>query len=894
MPSTLHMIGAVFRRNFGAYFINPTGYVFITVFILLGAIAAFWQAGFFLNNLANLDQLNRFYPVLLLFFVPALTMNVWSDERRQGTDELLFTLPASPTAIVLGKYLAVLGIYTVAVLFSVSHVLILMRLGDPDPGLMVSTYLGYWLAGAALLAVGMVGSLLTANATVAFILGALLCALFVFADFAEAAAPGPIAEALRGIGIRTHFETFGEGLISLSAVVYFVALTAVGLYANVLLVRRRAVRGGAGAGAVTGHLVAGGAAGAVAGGALVVLAGRAGAFVDATAERLHTLQPQTRTLLEEVPADRPVIIQAFFSPDVPEALVRTRKNLANVLRRFDAVGGDRVRVVIRDVEPFSDVAVAAQETYDIRPRQIADLEGAQRSTARVYLGLVFTSGPEEFVIPFFDRGLPVEYELARSLRVVSRTDRKRLGVVATAAQLFGGFDFESMTRRPDWSIVEELRKQYDVVQVPAAGPYPEDLDVLLAVMPSSLTQPELDALQREILAGTPTLLLDDPLPMFDPNLAASLPKDAGRNPFQNQGQPPAPPKGDLDALLARLGLSWTPRSVVWSSFNPHPAIGDVAPEIVFICDAPDNPAPFDEQASASAELQEVVALYPGAVRADREVPGAALTRTALLRSGADSGETPFSQLVQNSFFGIQLRPDVARMRTPTGHTLAMQVEGTVPPARPDEEASEVRVIFVADVDMVSETFFALRRQGVEGFTFDNVTFALNCIDVLAGDESFVALRRHRPAHRTLATVEASSRAYEERRQEEIEAAEALAAEELRQAQQRLDARVEELRGRDDLDQQTKAIMLRNLERVENRRLDAIEAEIEQRRQRSIDQARTEMERAVAGIQREIKWWAALLPPVPPLLLALGLFARRWTRERTTIPESRLAGQAEVA
>jgi len=210
-----HVVQAIFKRNFHSYFGAPTGYVFIAVFVALSAVLAFWRDMFFSSNLANLDPLNRYFPYLLLFFVPAVAMAIWSEERKQGTDELLMTLPATDLEILLGKYFSALGIYSVALLFSLSNVLWLWWLGNPDAGVMIGTYLGYWFLGAALLSVAMVASQLTSSQTVAFILGALFCAVPVFLGDVSVIVSGRLQEWLEGVGVDEGFNDLASGVVSI-------------------------------------------------------------------------------------------------------------------------------------------------------------------------------------------------------------------------------------------------------------------------------------------------------------------------------------------------------------------------------------------------------------------------------------------------------------------------------------------------------------------------------------------------------------------------------------------------------------------------------------------------------------------------------------------------------
>jgi len=868
------VVRAIVRRDLRLYFSNPTGYVFITLFIFLSAAAAFWQDRFFLNNLANLQQLDNVFPYLLLFFVPAITMGVWSDERRQGTEELLLTLPATDLEVVLGKYLSTLGVYTGAVLLSLSHLVVLFWLGHPDLGLMFANYLGYWLIGAMFISVGMFASRLTANATVSFILGALFCAFFVYAERIL----GVFGEAAQGLGARvaafTSFEEFARGVASLPAIIYFAGITAVMLYLNVILVgrrhwpvttdgRRMGLHFGARAVSMLVVMVA-----------LQVIVARAGVRADLTAEHLHTLSGESKQLLKEIPSDRPVFIQAYISKDVPRDYVQTRENVLSFLREFQAASGNRVHLIIKNTEPYSQEARDAREKFGIQPVDVPETSGSTAGVKKVFLGVAFTCGGEEDVIPFFDRGLPAEYEIARSIRVVARTHRKRVGLVTTQVRLMGGLDFNTFTSTPPWPVVAELQKQYDVVQIAPEDSITEKVDALVVAMPSTLSQEEMNHVQTVVSRGVPTLLIDDPVPVFNVGLAPNEESGANVNPFMRNRGPQPKPKGGINTFLATYGILWNKTQIIWDRYNPHPELSNLPPEVVFVGRGNQNPASFNDSYPASKGLQELVFLFPGSVS---KIGDSKFDFEPIIKTSTVAGTTDYSQVVQKSFFGISLVPyQGARYATGADYTLAAHIGGQ---SVADGDTTKANIIFIADMDFISDQFFEIRRRGMENLNFDNVSFFLNCIDVLTGDNSFIELRRRRVQYRTLTTVEARTRAYADRRAKEEQQARTEAQSALAEAQQRLDGKVAELQNRTDLDATTKQVMTRNLQEAESRRFDASKTAIEANRDAKIERSKEDMESQVRRIQSGIKTLAGLLPPIPVFVIGIFIFVRRRRRER---------------
>ncbi len=884
-----NVVLAVFKRNVASYFSGMLGYLFIVVFVVAGAFLAF-NDQFFANNLANLDQLSSRFPLLLLFIVPAITMTSWSEERKLGTDELLFTLPASDFSILLGKYLAVLAVYTVALVFSLTHAFVLNWLGNPDWGLIATTYLGYWLAGAALLAAGMFASSLTSSATVAFVLGAVICAIPVFID----EIPGIqrfLKETLKlnePLSVAGHLQGFTSGKVTYSGIFYFLGLAAFFLYLNSVVIGRRHWSGAKDAGSMAVQFSVRVACLAVALLCLTYTLATTGYSADSTSEKLHTLSKTSIDVISKVPADKPITIQAFISPDVPQEYIAIRKDLINKLAEYDKRGGTRIQLRLVEVEPYSHAAEQA-EALGISPRSLQSEEAGRLTQVDVYMGVVLTSGFDSVTIPFFDRGTPIEYELTRSIGTISNEKRRVVGILNTDVKPTGGMDMQSFRQLPEWQIVTELKKQYDVKDISPDSPITEEMDVLIAILPSSLTQPQAQHLVNYIESGKPVLIFDDPAPIWGANNMSSgiawaplEPKPSaggmGMMGMQQQSEPKAD-GGQATSVLQALGIKWNVRDSLFDIYNPYPRYANLyPPELIFL----DASECINKESNITSGLQELITFCPGFIsERDSDVD----VEWLLTSRAKSSGVNNWDKITRPGFLGgRQYTFEVPHNPDSKTHAIAARIKGT--------GDRKTNAIFVADIDLVHDMMFQVWQQQLLDFKIDNVLFVLNCVDSLAGDEQYIDLRKRRAQHRTLVELENRKKTFELKRQDEIIKADAAAEKELSEAKKRLETILSDLRKdleKGNVDISTVQVRLNNASEAENRKFTQREKEIEREKNETVRRVRTDAMQEIQKVERGVWRWAVLFPPLPAILLGIGVLISRVVDERKGIASDRLRG-----
>jgi ABC-2 type transport system permease protein len=232
-------VKSILRKELASYFNTPLAYIVLTVFITLSNFLFF--RSFFLINQADMRPWFDLLPWIYLFFIPAVTMRLWAEERKSGTIELLLTFPVRDVEVVVGKLLAALVFVLIGLGLSFTVPITIALLGSPDLGALVGQYIGAVLLSASYLAIGAWVSSLTKNQIVAFIL-AVSVTFFLFLigeNFFIQGFPPPVAAVCKFLGLGAHFDSISRGVIDSRDILYYISVIFFFGYLNVKSIENR-------------------------------------------------------------------------------------------------------------------------------------------------------------------------------------------------------------------------------------------------------------------------------------------------------------------------------------------------------------------------------------------------------------------------------------------------------------------------------------------------------------------------------------------------------------------------------------------------------------------------------------------------------------------------------
>ncbi len=934
-------IGAIFRRETAALLGNPLGYVFILAFAVGAAVLMFWVNGdaYLKRMVADLQPLNDTMPLLLAMLLPALAMGVWAREREQGTEELLLTMPLSTVDAVLGKWLALVAFASLALLCTIANPLAIEFHGNPDWGAIAAQYFGWWLAAAVGAAVALLGSVMVAQSSLAFVLGAVLCLMVLghayvrfMGEFLLSAATFG-AYQISSTWTTSWFDAFNRGVVPLGHVVGAVAVAAAALGTAIAVIARRRwhpARRGTAWGQVASLLLA----------VLVAvnasrIADRFGADGDLTSEGLSSLSGASAGLVRGLA--EPVTIHAFISPDdsLPDHSKPKAQQVLAMLAAVQRAARGKVAVrIYRPTDAFSDAGRLAEKDFSLRPRQEEADRLTGRQTIDVYLAAAVTSGSRTTVIEHFDPGLSVEYELMVAINGVATARKPKLGVAVTDLALLGEQSFNpqmmmmgGMGGTPEWEIVKEWRRQYDIERVDLASPVNPELKALVVAQPSTLTQAEMLNLHQWIWNGGATLLLEDPAPMFQAMGAQRtdlIPGERKRNPNADPrggGGEDGPQKGDLRPLMTALGLDWTGDQLIWSRYLPSDEFRNMIPASFLWSRRTTGPA----DNPLVAGVGDLLMAMPGELKASPNAPGGLrLTPLLSVTSGADWGRMVTGDVVERGWRGIQgikqqfeQRPSGEPTKRPA---LAMEITGTMPAAWPmtlpvpagatasataaagvaaiapgTSSPKPVRVVVVADVDWIGNEFFGMYRNQGNRLDRDqvkflqslrNVTFTGNLVDSLTGYGELIPVRIRRPQPRVLETIDAAQTEVAKAKRSASEKAQRAFDDAMAQFSKDVNKTYEELERNQDLDPALKEQLLKEEVERKGARLAQRTRELEQQRAQTIRAETAVKEREMATTFMQVKLWPSFIPFAILVVVAIMVFEIRRQNERTSIPAAR--------
>lgn len=390
------------RKEFGSFFSSPIAFIFLGTFLAVTLFVFFWVETFFANNITEVRPLFEWMPILLIFLSAAITMRMWAEEHRAGTLEFLLTSPVQPMTLVLGKFLACVGLIAVALTLTLPLPITISMLGPLDWAPVLSGYLATLFLAAAYISIGLFVSVKSETQIVSLIITSLICGLLylIGSDTLVAFFGNQGSELLQLLGTGSRFNSITRGVVDIRDLYYYLGIMGVFLCLNIYGLEK--IRW-AGNPTNKKHRLWQITCGLLIANFIVAnfwLAPIGLLRVDMTQGNIYSISDATQNYLQQI--KEPLLIRGYFSSQTHPLLAPLVPRLRDLLEEYSIAGGDKVLVEFVNPLDNPELEQEAGQKYGIRPIPFQTTSKYQASVTNSYFDILVQYGDQFETLGFRD------------------------------------------------------------------------------------------------------------------------------------------------------------------------------------------------------------------------------------------------------------------------------------------------------------------------------------------------------------------------------------------------------------------------------------------------------------------------------------------------------------
>lgn len=535
----------MFRKEILQFFGSFTGYLVVLAFLTIGGLFLWVFPGNYNipeNGYATLESFFQLAPWLYLFLIPAITMRLFSEERKNGTLELLLTRPLSDFQLVMAKYLSAMVIVLFTLLPALIWYFSVLYLGNPvgniDQGSTWGAWIGLFLLASIYTSIGLFSSSLSENQIVAFVIS-LLVSFVCFLGFefiASSGLPYMLEKVLNWLSINDHYLSVNRGVLDMRDTLFFLGMSGFFLLMTVFFLRMRRLSW---KGIRNGFML-------LAGSLLVlfILSDQIRFRIDLTAEKRFSLSPQTKNTVKLL--DVPVTIELFLDGELPPGFVKLKQAIIDKVRDINACSPEPVRIVVSDPYTMASSGkrqelFARLEKAGIKPVDIRRTTEKGVETTLIFPGAMITKGDKKISVSFLmnNPGVNHEVNLNHSVENIEYTlvsalkkliiSEKPLLVFLQGNGECNPYEAEDIRRTLAESFRVEFREVPELLRLK-----PEPKVIVIAGPVKSFSETEKYILDQMVMTGSRLMWLIDPVEVSLDSLSrgymtVALPRDLNLN-----------------------------------------------------------------------------------------------------------------------------------------------------------------------------------------------------------------------------------------------------------------------------------------------------------------------------------------------------------------------------